>query len=435
MKKLHKIDKRDIVLYGGEFMLVRFSVNNFLAFNEKVEFNLLAKKKIKRFVGNTISTKFGMVLKSAGIYGANNTGKTSLLKGIMAFKAIIQNKEKYIFYNIFNQTQKVDFDVDFIFNNKMYNFTFSFDMKQNKYVYEEFSEYYKPNTKRVVYKRDYEKKIFSASGFSKIENALKSSSQENIAIYTINTDIFKSLGNVREVLLGFADSLEIINLSNIPVDKTIAILKNDPEKSEKITKFLIDADLYLERISYEEKSFDKMFSAVSDPGLTEDVLRYDDSIKDQLKLVSVYKGRNVPSFLFDSTGTKKMMAIASYIIEAIEDGKTLIIDELESSLHSILTRSIVSMFNNDLNTNSQLLFTTHDIQLMDSNKLFRKDQIWFTHKDDKKVYLYSLADFRDNEDNVRTKDLAKIYYKGILHAIPNPKLINTLIRLKGDKNE
>ena len=88
----------------------------------------------------------------------------------------------------------------------------------------------------------------------------------------------------------------------------------------------------------------------------------------------------VPSIIFDSTGTKKIASIASYVIEALEKGRILVIDELDNSLHFRLTRAIVALFNNELNTNAQLICTVHDVSLLDCQNLFRKDQIWFTHK-------------------------------------------------------
>ena len=84
-----------------------------------------------------------------------------------------------------------------------------------------------------------------------------------------------------------------------------------------------------------------------------------------------YKGVHVPSMIFDSTGTKKIAAIASYVIEALEQGRILVVDELDSSIHFKLTRAIVAMFNNELNTSAQMIFTVHDINLMDCKRMFR----------------------------------------------------------------
>ena len=130
----------------------------------------------------------------------------------------------------------------------------------------------------------------------------------------------------------------------------------------------------------------------------------------------------MPSLLFDSTGTKKIAALASYVIETLEQGKILVIDELDSSIHFKLTRAIVAMFNNELNESAQMIFTVHDINLMDCKRMFRKEQIWFVHKDEEGVYVYSLADFTA-EDGIRdTTDIIEKYKKGVLGALPDPEL-------------
>lgn len=108
-------------------------------------------------------------------------------------------------------------------------------------------------------------------------------------------------------------------------------------------------------------------------------------------------------------------------------------DELDSSIHFKLTRAIVAMFNNELNKEAQLIFTVHDINLMDCKRLFRKEQIWFVHKDKEGVYVYSLADFTAQEGIRDTTDIMEKYRRGVLGALPEPDLIHSLLDLKGNK--
>jgi hypothetical protein len=164
----------------------------------------------------------------------------------------------------------------------------------------------------------------------------------------------------------------------------------------------------------------------------ERVLDLPESIMDQIRLVSTYKGVHVPSMLFDSTGTKKIAAIAGYVIEALEQGRILIVDELDSSIHFKLTRAIVALFNNELNINAQMIFTVHDINLMDCKRMFRKEQIWFVHKDEEGVYVYSLADFTAQQGVRDTTDIMEKYRKGALGALPDPELINSLLSINGN---
>jgi len=78
-------------------------------------------------------------------------------------------------------------------------------------------------------------------------------------------------------------------------------------------------------------------------------IRRNAAFKDKLHLVSIYKGIQVSSMIFDSTGTKKLAALASYVLDALEQGRILVVDELDNSLHFKLTHEIIAMFNNEMN--------------------------------------------------------------------------------------
>jgi len=209
-------------------------------------------------------------------------------------------------------------------------------------------------------------------------------------------------------------------------------MKNKNSLQNKIVAFIKNADLYLDNFEYVEMdNIETEFEGSNDKP-EEEVLDVVENLMDQIRLVSTYKGVRVPSLLFDSTGTKKIAALASYVIEALEQGKILVIDELDSSIHFKLTRAIVAMFNNELNESAQMIFTVHDINLMDCKRMFRKEQIWFVHKDEEGVYVYSLADFTA-EDGIRdTTDIIEKYKKGVLGALPDPELINSLLSIKGN---
>ena len=126
-----------------------------------------------------------------------------------------------------------------------------------------------------------------------------------------------------------------------------------------------------------------------------------------------------------------MAALASYVIDALENGRILIVDELDNSLHFKLTRGIIALFNNELNNSAQLIATVHDVSLLDCQTLFRKEQIWFTHKDQENAYLYSLAEFKSKESGVRdTSDLIEKYRKGVFGALPEPDLFRSLLEVK-----
>ena len=119
----------------------------------------------------------------------------------------------------------------------------------------------------------------------------------------------------------------------------------------------------------------------------------------------------------ESLGTRKFFKMSAPILNTIEEGKVLIIDELDASLHPLLTMHLIRLFNDkNINTkNAQLIFATHDTNLLKPH-IFRRDQIWFTEKDKYgSTHLYSLAEFK----NVRQKeDFEKQYIQGKYGAVP-----------------
>jgi AAA15 family ATPase/GTPase len=138
------------------------------------------------------------------------------------------------------------------------------------------------------------------------------------------------------------------------------------------------------------------------------------------------QGQSVGSVIFDmdnneSHGTQKAFYLAGPIFDVLTQGKVLLIDEMEARLHPLLTRELIRLFNS-IETNpkrAQLIFTTHDTNLL-SNKLFRRDQIWFIEKDHFCAsHLYSLAELKLDDIKVRNDaSFEDDYLKGRYGAIP-----------------
>ena len=201
----------------------------------------------------------------------------------------------------------------------------------------------------------------------------------------LDSSNFKHLEQMKFIITEFAQKIDIVNMNNIPLEKTIQLLKNQDNLQKKVAEFVKNADLYMDNFELVSADKIKINAESIDSKPDEKALFLPEQVVDQMRLVSTYKGVSVPSIVFDSTGTKKIAAIASYIIEALEQGRILVVDELDSSIHFKLTRAIVAMFNNELNRKAQMIFSIHDINLMDCKKMFRKEQIWFIDKEDEGV--------------------------------------------------
>ena len=286
---------------------------------------------------------------------------------------------------------------------------------------------YKEN-ENIIFEKNTIDKIYQCKSDEKLKNALEIISKDNILIYTLATENFEILKTVKNILTSIAKNIEIVDMNNIPNKKTIELLKLNDTTTKKVVDFIKNADLYLENYRYEENP--KLDIEMDTEQIDEKTLK-NQNIVEQAKLVSVYKGKAVPSIQFDSVGTRKFASLASYIIESLEVGKTLFVDELDSSLHSKITRAIISMFNNSLNKNAQLIATLHDISLLDCKRMFRKEQIWFTDKNENETELYSLKDFNYADSGIReTSDIQDRYNKGAFGAVPNPDLISCLLEVE-----
>lgn len=416
-------------------MLVSLKFNNAYIFSQETSFSLKADMRNKRLSSNVIETSVDSVLKSACIYGSNNSGKTCLVRIIRALWSVILSQPGDVTPNLFSNNSVVSISCVFIQDEKEWEYSFSLDTKTMEFIFERFSridyDQYR-NSKEIVYfERDFINQKFYTKDAS-LQPSIHLMGRKNILIHVVDVATLPYLEESRNVLMNFANKIVIVDMNNIPLDNTIMMLKNHDSLQKDIVSFIKNADLDLEDFKYEEKNLP---FKLPEQKPSEDVIamQIKQSFEDTLRLTSVYKGVPLPSLLFDSTGTKKIAALASYVVSALKNGLILVVDELDSSIHFKLTRSIVSMFNNELNDKAQLIFTAHDVSLMDCKKLFRKEQIWFVHKDEEGVYLYSLADFTAKDGVRDTTDIIEKYNRGVLGAIPDPDMIETLLQVKNDK--
>ena len=427
-------------------MILGVRINNFLVYSNEVELSAVADMRIKKFITNVYKKNEFNILKSLCIYGANNAGKTCVLRAINSIKNVLLGVVADVSTNIFVESKTCSLGISFLEGEKIYSYDFKYDSSvinnyKKGFIYECLKELsidqYDNESEREIFIRDVEHDIYRFYAQEELSKMLGLVSTDNILIYTINSIKYPVIEEYKMILRSFASRIEVIDMNNIPIEKTIKVLKNDEDIKEKTVELIKSADIEIDDYKYLKNETQNNnatgYNSEVPPTPQELVLRASVIIDDMYRLTSVHKGKAVMSMNFDSTGTKKIVGIASYIVEALKLGKILVVDELDSSLHFKLTRAIVSLFNNVLNENAQLIFTSHDVTLLDCKKLFRKDQIWFASKDDEGEYLYSLADFTANEDGVRPEsNLFEKYNSGVLGAIPDPDLISVLLNKDGD---
>lgn len=417
-------------------MIIELRAKNCFSFEEQIIFSMKADMRNKKFSSNVHKENNFNILKTVGVYGPNNAGKTCLVKCINAVKQILLNKKPNLIPNLFTKNSVCELGVTFLADGRKFSYDFKYDVENEEFLYEKFWEILKDqygNEKEILWlERDNKAQQYYCIDDNMLL-MIPLVSSNNLLCYVIDASKFEYLAKIKSIIVEFAQKIDIINMNNIPMKKTIDLMKNKDGMQEKVVSFIKNADLYMDNFEYVDMDQIKLNINTGNEKPDEEVLNMREKFMEQIRLVSTYKGVPVPSLMFDSTGTKKIAAIASYIVEGLEKGRILVIDELDSSIHFKLTRAIVAMFNNELNTSAQMIFTVHDVNLMDCKKMFRKEQIWFVHKDQDGVYVYSLADFTAQQGVRDTTDIIEKYRKGALGALPDPELINSLLDLKGNK--
>lgn len=392
-------------------MLVNFKVENFKSFKDFTEFSMEATKLKNLSESNTFDINNISLLKSAVIYGANASGKSSLLDAMDEMKNIIihsVNIEKMKNYrhgsfllNTKTEKKETIFEIEFIIDEVLYRYGFSISFKGNILNEYLFQKKLQLKAREALLFERKEQDIILGNLFRE-GKLFKDKTRENALFLSV---VAQFNGEISNKILNWVNNFNI--LSNIKSDefKHYSYDKlEDKEFKEKIVTFIKSADIGIYDIAKKNLSFDEIKKNNSEleelPDFILDTLK-----KDGLSTIETshmqYNEDNVfqqfKSFplTMESDGSQKLLALAGPIIETLINGEILVIDELDNSMHSELVNAIVKLFNSQETNpnNAQLIFTTHDTNLL-NQELFRRDQIWFVQKD---IYgiseLYSLVEY------------------------------------------
>lgn len=390
-------------------MLCQFSFQNYKSYKSETTFDFQATS-IPEFSDSLLTSDKGIALLPVGvIYGPNGGGKSNLL---LALSSLIGTVVKPI-YDLEKNRQNVIIQhrvnyAPFLFDEESRNqpteFEIFFRQGRNEYRYylallndEIFSEslYWRAiggKKTGTVFERE-QSEIVLGSKFNKAGiNRSVNPKMPYLSFLAINYDI----PIITEVQNWF-ESCIIRSYANPVVDRQVMI-------------------------SQDKKVRERIIQALNDMGIDMTGYRFD---KEERQL---YTQRTVNGKLYElpfddeSDGTKKLIAALPVILLALEEGRLVIIDELDAKLHPKLLRYVISLFKNrKLNTKgAQLLFTSHDMTTM-RNTVFRRDEIWFAASDENhESEIYSLYEIR-REDNERINNTAaydKQYLEGRYGADP-----------------
>jgi AAA15 family ATPase/GTPase len=417
-------------------MILEIAFNDYRFFKGTNSLSFCADARTKKLLSNAQLIDEKNVLKAVGIYGPNNSGKSNIIALFQIFKTVLAGSADFESNRqLFGDSALASFSITYDNDDGKgwLRYDFCFDSSTRRFIKEKLTsiKYYSAGSpfSNVIFEKDNESKRFFVFGDDH-SDVLSVIPSKLPILYSIELEsgTFAPLSEYRDSLKALSDSIEIVKMFNIPVAKTIETLKNGGEEKRRfILAFMRDADVSLKDFCY-KKDIKVMKEGKE---IDERALAGYEQLPDALHLMTTYGNAQVPSLFFDSNGTKKIEALASYIYEALSEGKTLIVDELDNGLHFKLTRAIVSAFNNLANERGQLLFTAHDLMLIDSKNLMRKDQIYFLQRDASKAKLYCLKEATAAEGGPREgSDLLKRYNHGDFGAVPSPDFVDEVIRIR-----
>lgn len=377
-------------------MILELSLSNMFSLRDEMTLNLQAAKimtpKGRALEGNFFTVGGEKILKSVAIFGANASGKSNVMKAIRACVEMVRSSHNYnenttfgfVPFKFEGYDQKPSsFYVRFLMDGIEYEYSFS--MTQQQILTEQLSYY--PNGRRsLVLSRD-ERKGMDKSDIYEFKPIMKR--PMDVALNTSRKTLFISRAS-----------------------------QMDRELAKQVFRFFCD-DIVLDYHLPSIVSFDAMLENEKSDLL--DILRTADSdivdIRIQGGRIKTFH-RNNPEVAFDfeteeSEGTKTLFGMMTSMMDIIRNGRFLLVDEIDTSLHTQLVEFIIGMFNGS--DHAQLVYTTHNTHLLNTN-LQRRDQVYFVNKRvDGSSDLYSLFDYKDFRDSY---DMEKAYLQGRFDAIP-----------------
>jgi AAA15 family ATPase/GTPase len=424
-------------------MIIEFKVENFLSFKDLTTLSMVTAKSFKEHKDThtfTIDNKLSL-LKSAVIYGNNASGKSNLIEAMEFMKQIILNSfrdallensdrkfplEKFAL-NSKSEQESTFFEVSFFNNGTKYRYGFEIDY--DKVVAEWL--YHTTSKEIYLFKRDLQNIGVNKSAFK--EGLGK---EEDVKENVLFLSVLATLG--KETSSSIVEWFKKLNIINGIHDRghkryTIDKLKSDKYFFNWVLHFIkyleisnlttteedvneIDLETLREKEKDEEiiNLFTSIHKIQSKQPKRDQLLTYHRKYDENNVLVDTI------SFNFDkqeSEGTKKLLYLLGPWYDTLKNGKVLIIDELDSRLHSHLTLRLIDFFHKCNVNQAQLICAVHDISLL-NKETFRRDQIWFVEKNQFGASeLISLADFKT--DTVRNKSaFDKNYLEGKYGAIP-----------------
>ncbi len=397
-------------------MLLKIELENFFSIKEKITIDFRAgninTKQARLLEQNTIEWNGQKVLKSIGLFGPNASGKSNIVKAIRFCCHLIFQSHLHNENTIFNfQPFKFDgwnqkpsrFLVDFVCDNVEYEYSFALNRNE---ILEESLYYYPKKRRAKIYSRKGKEFSFAEGAIPRANDVVFNTSSKNLFLSrasSMNRELAQKL------FMYFLNTfmLDLVQLNDSNIEELF--VKNKKVVLEALNVCDSDiCDIEIRKEKVQQLSLNIAIGTNAAPSELKEV--------DVIKFFTYHKF--APKIPFDmmaeeSSGTKQLFGMLLRLLDVVRNKKTLMVDEFDISLHTFLADFILDLIH--ASSNSQLLFTSHNTSLIDTDRL-RKDQILFVNKkDDGSTDVYSLFDFKDFRDNM---DAEKGYKQGRFDAIP-----------------
>lgn len=438
-------------------MLIRFVVNNVLSFGKEKEFNMLPMPRLTRLNDHVYSINDCEILKISSIYGANGAGKSNLIHSLHLLQQLIEKEEILLNFSKiefkFNKNleeKPLTFVIEY-FQNKQ-SFLYGVEILDNTVLTEEL---YLSGLGKSQDKLLFERKTDAKTKTTTIVSELFDINEESKTLRKIieknlskpNKLIFRTLTSFNEGYLKdietaiewFDDTLQIVTpdakpsalIHKVDTEQAFKMYAEGTMKSfnigiesiecqkQTLNEFFGENDLdKINRIKEGvEQSAEGIVSLRNESG--NEILIFKENEEYFVKKIAIkHKGRAGKTAMFnldeESDGTVRLLDFIPAFYSIVHSEQVFIIDEIERSIHPLLIKELVKKFSEDTQTKGQLIFTTHESNLLDQ-KTFRQDEIWFAEKDNEGCTdLYSLSDFKEHN----TIDIRKGYLNGRYGSIP-----------------
>jgi len=423
-------------------MVIEFSVTNFRSIKTKNTLSLVANNQLSDLPENVFPAsapglKDTRLLNGAAIYGANASGKSNVLKAIAFMQEFILESAtarkpgesiRTVPFKLDGVSEGLPttFEIVFIAQGVRHEYGFSLD---NRRVHDEWIRAYPKGVPQNWYRR----KLKSTESNDYVWNVSPTNfdDDKDLRAKTRPDTLFLSVAaqfnhtQLSPIYNWFRENLQVLLLTPSKASSLARLASNmlakDPMLAEAFGAILRWADLGINGVRVESRSsVESKLPAATQEVLREFAREYESGTRfpDTLFLHSRSDVEIDVAFRLEeeSAGTQRLFALLAAWIPALATGTCLFVDELGSSMHPLMTRRLVALFGSRgiSDSGAQIVFTTHDTTLLDKSVL-RRDQIWFTEKDDAgATTLYSLNDYRPRKDEA----LGRGYLAGRYGAIP-----------------